>query len=386
MSSPSRSASPYDVQWAIEETRNVLGDGQVALQVALQTAVDRIAVLENSIQSLRALFDKPPTSRTPATPVTRAQTPLRPSAAASVAASPAGPSGLSTPAAQTSSLATPRVVTPAVSGAAVPLLVAANSTPAAARRSRRAATRTITPITTTSRGRQAVTVPLSTHTPRDHSPDRFLATLVIANNLAGHVVGRGGRGLKQISDISGARLSVFSTNVSGTEERHVSIRGTESQLGDALAVLGKRIARKRVRAPKKKGGDRPLPPAPVPSALSFIEEVDESSMHPTSRTPTPHSHPSSSTLGVRSTPPTVPMPGPSLGSGTPMNSSTPTPTPASPADASMVSPTPIPGSGAYTPMDVSAARVRFAGQGQQTTPRGRQTATRSRGWRSKRGN
>jgi len=76
--------------------------------------------------------------------------------------------------------------------------------------------------------------------------------LVIAEDLMGHVVGRGGHGLKQVTDISSARVSAFTQEVDSRSERLVSIRGTDKQLGDALVVLGKQIARKRVSAPKKK--------------------------------------------------------------------------------------------------------------------------------------
>jgi len=68
----------------------------------------------------------------------------------------------------------------------------------------------------------------------------------------GHVVGHGGRGLKQVTDISSARVSAFTQEMDGRLERLVSIRGTDKQLSDALVVLGKQIARKRVSAPKKK--------------------------------------------------------------------------------------------------------------------------------------
>ena len=91
----------------------------------------------------------------------------------------------------------------------------------------------------------------------------------------GHVVGCGGRGLKQVTDISSARVSAFTQEVDGRSERLVSIRGTDKQIGDALVVLGKRIARKRVSAPKKKKcsmapsgpvttAPSPLPPAALP--------------------------------------------------------------------------------------------------------------------------
>ena len=89
---------------------------------------------------------------------------------------------------------------------------------------------------------KTVVAPFSAHHPREFSPDRFSASLVLAEDLVGHVVGRGGRGLKQVSDISDAPVSVFSQEIDGHLERLVSICGTDKQLGDALVVLGKQIA------------------------------------------------------------------------------------------------------------------------------------------------
>jgi len=81
--------------------------------------------------------------------------------------------------------------------------------------------------------------PLLAHHPREFLPDRFSASLVLAEDLVGHIVGRGGRGLKQVSNLSDARVSVFSQEIDGCSERLISIRGTDKQLGDALVVLGK---------------------------------------------------------------------------------------------------------------------------------------------------
>ena len=107
--------------------------------------------------------------------------------------------------------------------------------------------------------RREVAAPLSVHYPRKSSPDRFSASLVLADDLVGHVVGRGRRGLKQVADISSARVSVHSQEIDGHWECLVSIRGTDKQLGDALVVLGKRIARKRMTVlKKKKGGSAPF--------------------------------------------------------------------------------------------------------------------------------
>jgi len=99
---------------------------------------------------------------------------------------------------------------------------------------------------------RTIAAPLSAHHPRENSPDRFSASLVLADDLVGHVVGHGRRGLKQVANISSARVSVHSQEINGHWEHLVSVPGTDKQLGDALIVLGKRIARKHVTVPKKK--------------------------------------------------------------------------------------------------------------------------------------
>lgn len=104
--------------------------------------------------------------------------------------------------------------------------------------------------------------------PMEGKTDRHLVTVVIPDASAQHVVGQGGKGLKQIHDISGARVNAYSLAGGSSDERHVSIRGTDIQIGDALVVLGKRLARKKVRAPKTKkpgpgkdsSNSAPLPP------------------------------------------------------------------------------------------------------------------------------
>jgi len=108
------------------------------------------------------------------------------------------------------------------------------------------------PATSYTATARTVAAPLSAHHPREQSPDRYSSSLVLADDLVGHVVGRGGCGLKQVADISSARVSVHSQEIDGHWERLVSVRGTDKQLGDALVVLGKRIAQKRVTVPKKK--------------------------------------------------------------------------------------------------------------------------------------
>ena len=85
-----------------------------------------------------------------------------------------------------------------------------------------------------------------------YSPDCFSTSLVLADDLVGHMVGRGGRGLKQVADISSAHISVHSQEINSHWEHLVSIQGTDKQLGDALVVLGKQIAQKCVTVSKKK--------------------------------------------------------------------------------------------------------------------------------------
>jgi hypothetical protein len=87
---------------------------------------------------------------------------------------------------------------------------------------------------------------------KEDATSRHLCTVAVPDALAGHVVGRGGRGLKQVTDISGARVSAFEPKDGPKDERLVSIRGTDQQIGAALVVIGKRLARQRVRAPRSK--------------------------------------------------------------------------------------------------------------------------------------
>jgi hypothetical protein len=75
--------------------------------------------------------------------------------------------------------------------------------------------------------------------PQEGKPDRHLVTVAIPDALAAHVIGQGGQGLRQIHNISGARVAVYTLATGSRDERHVSIRGTDVQIGDALVVLGK---------------------------------------------------------------------------------------------------------------------------------------------------
>ncbi|KAF5379385.1 hypothetical protein D9615_006603 [Tricholomella constricta] len=101
--------------------------------------------------------------------------------------------------------------------------------------------------------------------------DRYLIGLEFPDSLMPHIVGSRGRGLKQIHDLSGARVSAFTMGPDEERQRLVSIKGTDRQIGDALIVLGKRIARQRHR-PLLVGSPPPDPIrwAPLPPALKTV--------------------------------------------------------------------------------------------------------------------
>ncbi|KAG6863296.1 hypothetical protein C0993_012138 [Termitomyces sp. T159_Od127] len=82
-----------------------------------------------------------------------------------------------------------------------------------------------------------------------------------------------GHGLKQAHDLSSSRLAAFLVGPAGGEgRRFVTIRGTDQQIGEALVVLGKRITKKRVRAPQKQrsGNAAPAVAVPAPSRESAL--------------------------------------------------------------------------------------------------------------------
>ncbi|KAG6871632.1 hypothetical protein C0995_002112 [Termitomyces sp. Mi166 len=65
-------------------------------------------------------------------------------------------------------------------------------------------------------------------------------------------VAMNGQGLKQAHDLSGSQLAAFAVGPAGNEgHRFITIRGTDQQIGEALVVIGKRIGKRRVHAPRK---------------------------------------------------------------------------------------------------------------------------------------
>ena len=154
---------------------------------------------------------------------------------------------------------------------------------------------------------KAPTVP-TTRTPAPQSicsttlskvvPEKTTTTLSIMDDQAGHVVGCAGLGLKQVHDISGAKVSVSPTVTAGF--RLVTIRGTDHQVGDALTAIGKRLACHRLRSPKtaKKvkapsSGD-PITAAPPPPVVAVVPPTPTKAATPTPpMRPQPSSRPPS---------------------------------------------------------------------------------------------
>ena len=98
--------------------------------------------------------------------------------------------------------------------------------------------------------------------PQEGKPNRHLVTVAIPDATAAYVIGCRGKGLKQLHNISGTWVSAYTLTSGLHNERHVSIRGTDEQISDALVVLGKWMAHKRVCGPPAK---KPAPPAPTPA-------------------------------------------------------------------------------------------------------------------------
>lgn len=204
--------------------------------------------------------------------------------------------------------------------------------------------------------------------PQEGKPDRHLVTVAIPDAAAAHVIGQGGKGLKQVHDISGARISAYTLVEGSCDERHVSIRGTDQQIGDALVVLGKRIARKRIHVPKPKKKTEPsageleaaldrvrssAPRVPANRPSAGYDHVPAPSLQPTvSLHPPPRNDwstpvsrtPSQGEQGASLTPPSIQMASPS-----------PTATPHAPSIA-MSSPSSSSTPGA-SPMHIDAASI-----------------------------
>ncbi|KAG6886872.1 hypothetical protein C0995_003693 [Termitomyces sp. Mi166 len=150
-----------------------------------------------------------------------------------------------------------------------------------------------TPITPTSQIPQRVVrstsnaplaIPLAWELPpTDGQACCYECTLKIPDSLVLHVIGHQGRGLKQAHNLSSSWLATFAVGPAGNEGRwFVTIRSTDQQIGEALVVIGKRIAKRQVHAPwKQKTGNT----APGVAALA-LSPSDSGSVSSTPKPPT----------------------------------------------------------------------------------------------------
>ncbi|KAG6886639.1 hypothetical protein C0995_006314 [Termitomyces sp. Mi166 len=125
--------------------------------------------------------------------------------------------------------------------------------------------------------------------PTDGQARCYKCALEIPDSLVLHVIGHQGRGLKQAHDLSGSWLAAFAVGPAGNEGRQfVTIRGTNQQIGEALVVIGKRIAKQRVRAPwkQKTGNSAPNVAALAPSP-SDLDSASSTPRHSTQLTRPP---------------------------------------------------------------------------------------------------
>jgi hypothetical protein len=189
-------------------------------------------------------------------------------------------------------------------------------------------------------------LPLAQTFTTEGKADRRLVTVVVPDDTAMHIIGKGGKGLKQVHDISGARVHAYTLSTGSRDERHVSIRGTDLQIGDALVVLGKRMSRKRVRPPTTKKTKEFIAPSTPAHPFYPTPKSSATTLPPPIRRPSPSTSglvevPTTGEQGVSPTPPSVRMASP-----------LPPPTPIVPS-VSMASPSLSPPA-AWTPMEVDA--------------------------------
>jgi len=162
----------------------------------------------------------------------------------------------------------------------------------------------------------APTTPSATKAPAPHTirtistkppPEKIVVSLSIPDVQTGHIVGRAGTGLRQIHDLSHAKLSVSPTVVSGS--RAVTIRGSDREVGDAISAIGKRLARRKLRTPRSKKPEKSSATA-VPIIPTVVEGPSTS---PSSSTPTVSKPGSTSRSSARPSPtlqPVASVPGP----------------------------------------------------------------------------
>ncbi|KAG5334189.1 hypothetical protein C0989_004134 [Termitomyces sp. Mn162] len=116
---------------------------------------------------------------------------------------------------------------------------------------------------------------------------------LITNSLVAHIVGHQGQGLEQAHNLSGAWLAAFTVGLAGDDGCwFVTIRSTDQQIGEALVVFGKHIAKWHVHILQKQHSGNAVP-AVAPPAPS--QDPTSSTPLPSTQQPQPPSLPTLST-------------------------------------------------------------------------------------------
>ncbi|KAG6901406.1 hypothetical protein C0995_012325 [Termitomyces sp. Mi166 len=130
-------------------------------------------------------------------------------------------------------------------------------------------------------------IPLAQDLPlTDGRAHHYKCALEVPDSLVLHMVRYQEWGLKQAHDLSSSHLATFVVGPSG-EEGHwfITIRGTNQQIGEALIVIGKHIAKWHVHAPQKqKTGNAALGVASLAPSLSDSDSVSSTHRPFTQRT------------------------------------------------------------------------------------------------------
>jgi hypothetical protein len=80
----------------------------------------------------------------------------------------------------------------------------------------------------------------------------LITGIAIPDMTAAHIIRQGGKGLKQLHNISDTWVSAYTLTSGPRDKCHISICGTDEQITDALVVLDKQMAHKQVHGPTMK--------------------------------------------------------------------------------------------------------------------------------------
>ncbi|KAF8806608.1 hypothetical protein BYT27DRAFT_7257313 [Phlegmacium glaucopus] len=94
-----------------------------------------------------------------------------------------------------------------------------------------------------------IVLPLTQIFPIEGKTNHYLITVVIPDSTTQHIISQGGKGLKQVHNISGAQVNAYTLATGPHDKCHVSIQGTNLQISGTLVVLGKWLAPKKVHPP-----------------------------------------------------------------------------------------------------------------------------------------